>query len=73
MPKQKLYSTWFKELDEDIRNKVLANAINYGTNLKKEKDVSLSESLCGAFVWNKTPEGHMYWTKIVHNLRSQGK
>lgn len=73
MPKQKLYSTWFKELDEDIRNKVLANAINYGTNLKKEKDVSLSESLCGAFVWNKTPEGDMFWRKIVHDLRSQGK
>lgn len=73
MPKQKLYSTWFKELDEDIRNKAIINSVNNRTNLKKEKDISLSESLCGAFIWSETPEGHMFWKKIVQDLRSQDR
>lgn len=56
---------WFNLLKPEVRDKAIANAIK-GNGIK-EKFESISKALGGTFVWNKTPEGHKYWSDVNAN------
>jgi hypothetical protein len=66
---------WVASLDEDVRNKFIANItedntagfIDYWME-GSEKNGDRVHGIKGAFVWNKTKEGHEYWEKINANM-----
>ena len=66
---------WVASLDEDVRNKFIANItedngagfIDYWMK-SSEKNGDRVHGIGGAFVWNKTKEGHEYWSRINTNM-----
>lgn len=68
---------WVASLDEDVRNKFIANTIqgNESTGFidywmaGSGRDEGRAIGIGGAFVWNETKEGHKYWSKINANMQ----
>ena len=67
---------WVASLDEDIRNRFIANIIEdnnagfidywmAGSGAYEDR----AKGIGGAFVWDKTKEGHEYWSKINANMQ----
>jgi len=54
---------WFEQAE--------ANAIHFGRDLGRTKDVSAAEALLGAFHWRSTPEGFDYWNEIHESLKAE--
>jgi hypothetical protein len=67
---------WVASLDEDVRNKFMANIkqcnvepgfMDYWME-SSEKNGDRVHGIGGAFVWNRTKEGHEYWSRINANM-----
>ncbi len=63
MRKEKTIKKWLDELPEPFKSQAIFNAQNHSLNIPIPKEY-LSKALCGAFVWNDSPEGHKYWQII---------
>ena len=66
---------WVASLDEDVRNKFIANIIEDNNAgfidywmAGSEKNEDRAKGIGGAFVWDRTKEGHKYWEKINANM-----
>lgn len=60
---------WFQCLRPDLRDRAIKNTITDGNGLLGKKYVSFSETLGDAFMWDESPEGYEFWSKI--NLEAQ--
>lgn len=68
---------WVASLDEDVRNRFIANTIQGNESVGFIDywmcdcgGISISaKGIGGAFVWDKTKEGHKYWSTINANLQ----
>lgn len=67
---------WVASLDEDIRNRFIANIIEDNNAgfidywmAGSGEDEDRAKGIGGAFVWDKTKEGHEYWSKINANMQ----
>ena len=61
----KTIKEWLKELPEPFRTQALNNADKIQL---KEKAYSLSQSVAGAFLWEKSNEGSDYWLELHKQL-----
>lgn len=61
----KTIRAWLEELPEEYREKALNN---YKESKFPEPVPSMSKAIWGAFVWNDTPEGHIFWEDLVCQL-----
>ena len=59
------YIDYFHELPADVASQAIENTPGYLLAVKEE---SLKSALLGAFVWQKTPQGHKYWQEIYESL-----
>lgn len=60
---------WLSKIEDlDIRRLAKRNRKEARKSIKIiERYPSLSAALMGAFIWQKTPEGHKYWAKFHHS------
>ena len=49
---------WLMELPKEIREKAIKNQINKGNT------ESLKDALMKGFLWENSPEGHEYWSRV---------
>ena len=62
---------WLQELDEEHKDKALANFDKYIQNGVLSADTeadNLDEALLGAFYWDDTPEGLHYWMEVSESI-----
>lgn len=64
---------WLDKLNREEIDRFLVNLANYKS--KEEADEYLNREhktafdfLAGAFIWNDTPEGDMYWLDILDKM-----
>jgi len=65
---------WFLEMDPDIREKAIMNAVNYptpGTRPLGDLIGSAAGALMFGFSWKASPEGFEFWDQIYERLQSQ--
>jgi len=44
--------------------------MNELTKCRQERAYKTAEALLGAFTWDRTPQGHEYWSKVQDELLS---
>jgi hypothetical protein len=59
---------WFKELEEPYKSQAISNT---GSRLLREKKESLKEALLSAFLWDRSPQGQEYWSKLEEDLKNK--
>jgi len=69
----KTISAWLKKLPDPHRTQALANLKSRDKNkvIAKTKVEKLSNAVQSAFIWNTTPEGHVYWENLIINIELQ--
>lgn len=68
MSQQKTIKEWFELLPDPYRSQALENTIQQWR--LDEEEVSINESLKGAFIWEDSSEGDYYWRNIVRKLEA---
>lgn len=62
----KKISEWLEELPEPHRTKALDNFMRGG--VEDLEEISLLQTLLGAFMWSSSPEGLDYWADVNGDL-----
>lgn len=56
---------WLEELPEPYRTQAIENTED---ELLLERVESLKKAVKCAFIWNKSPQGHEYWSELHETL-----
>lgn len=65
---KKYVEEWLKLMPKSLLKKFMKNLTMFDnmSRLEEEED-SWSGTISGSFVWNKTPEGHDFWSDVARN------
>lgn len=61
----KTIEDWLNELDEPYRTQAIENTKNLADTTELDRPAfGISDALSCAFIWGRSPEGHIYWSDL---------
>lgn len=62
---------WAEMLPEPYRSQAIEYLQKYGRGDEKKVCVDIGHAVDGLFIWNGTPQGYGYWSKLRNELRGK--